>query len=112
VAGLSDDLNFHGNELIDFQTIYQVGSVIGQLPLVWLFPIVPMNWLIPGIEIFWGLFTLLQFRANTYSQLMAYRFFIGFFEVFFNLKMRHAGLYSSDIGTFLHWGALCTWILV
>ncbi|KAL2795219.1 major facilitator superfamily domain-containing protein [Aspergillus keveii] len=80
VAGLSEDLGFHGNELVDFQTIYQVGSVIGQIPFAFLFPKLPMNWLIPGMELFWGVFTLLQFRANSYSELMAYRFLIGLFE--------------------------------
>lgn len=81
VAGLAEDLNFHGNELINMQTIYQVGSVLGQVPLVYLFPLVPMNWLIPGVEVFWGVFTLLQYRAQSYAELMAYRFFIGLFEV-------------------------------
>ncbi|KAL2832324.1 major facilitator superfamily domain-containing protein [Aspergillus pseudoustus] len=80
VAGLSDDLGFHGNQLVDMQTIYQVGSVIGQIPFAFLFPKFPMNWLIPGMELFWGVFTLLQFRANSYSELMAYRFLIGLFE--------------------------------
>lgn len=82
VAGLSDDLNFHGNQLVQFQTINQVGSVIGQIPFAFLFPLCPMNWLIPGMEFLWGIFTLLQYRATTYSELMAYRFFIGLFEVF------------------------------
>lgn len=81
VAGLSDDLNFRGNQLVDFQTISQVAQVIGQIPFAYLFPLLPMNWLVPGTEIFWGIFTLLQYRANSYAEFMAYRFFIGFFEV-------------------------------
>ncbi|KAL2405850.1 putative transporter SEO1 [Exophiala dermatitidis] len=80
VAGLSDDLNFRGNQLVDFQTISQVAQVIGQIPFAYLFPLLPMNWLVPGTEIFWGVFTLLQYRANSYAEFMAYRFFIGFFE--------------------------------
>lgn len=81
VAGLADDLNFHGNELIDFQTIYQVAQVIGQIPFAYLFPLLPMNWLVPATELFWGVFTLLQYRAKSYSEFMAYRFCVGFFEV-------------------------------
>ncbi|KAL2819603.1 MFS general substrate transporter [Aspergillus cavernicola] len=83
VAGLSEDLGFYGNELVDFQTISQVGSVIWQIPFAFLFPKFPMNWLIPGMELFWGVFTLLQYRANSYSEFMAYRFMVGFFEVCF-----------------------------
>lgn len=81
VSGLSEDLQFHGNELVHFQTIFQVGSVIGQLPFALLFPLFPMNYLVPGMELGWGVFTLLQFRANSYAEFMAYRFFVGFFSV-------------------------------
>ena len=39
-----------------------------------------MNWLIPSLDILWGIFTLLQYRTQTYSELMAYRFMVGLFE--------------------------------
>jgi MFS family permease len=80
VSGLSDDLNFHGNELVHFQTIYTLGAVLGQLPFALLFPKVRMNYLVPALDILWGLFTLLQYRAASYSEMMAYRFLVGLFE--------------------------------
>ncbi len=40
-----------------------------------------MNYTIPALEAGWGIFTLLQYRANGFSELMAYRFFVGIFEV-------------------------------
>ncbi|EXJ79749.1 hypothetical protein A1O3_08032 [Capronia epimyces CBS 606.96] len=80
VAGLAEDLNFHGNQLVDFQTISSVAGVIGQIPFAFLFPYMPMNWLVPGVELFWGVFTLLQYRAKSYAEFMAYRFFVGLFE--------------------------------
>ena len=39
-----------------------------------------MNWLIPGLEVLYGVFTLLCYRAQSYSDLMAYRFFVGLFQ--------------------------------
>jgi hypothetical protein len=39
-----------------------------------------MNYTIPALEVGWGIFTLLQYRAQGYSELMAYRFFVGIFE--------------------------------
>lgn len=39
-----------------------------------------MNLLIPSLELGWGIFTLVQYRATGYSELMAYRFMVGFFE--------------------------------
>lgn len=80
VAGLSDELGFHGNELVHLQTIYTVGAVVGQIPFAWLFTKIRMHWLLPGMDMAWGVFTLLQYRSQGYSELMAYRFLIGFFE--------------------------------
>ncbi|KAF9637273.1 Major facilitator superfamily [Lasiodiplodia theobromae] len=80
VAGLSDELGFHGNELVHLQTMYTVGAVVGQLPFAWLFTKVRMHWLLPGMDLAWGVFTLLQYRANGYSEMMAYRFLVGLFE--------------------------------
>jgi hypothetical protein len=81
VSGLKDDLGFYGNELVQLQTIYAVGAVVGQIPLMFLFPLVPMHWLLPTLDIAWGIFTLLQYRSNSYAELAAYRFLIGWFEV-------------------------------
>jgi hypothetical protein len=81
VAGLAEDLGFYGNELVNLQTMYTVGAVVGQIPFAFLFPIFKMNYLIPALELGWGLFTLLQYRTQSYAELMAYRFLVGLFEV-------------------------------
>lgn len=39
--------------------------------------------LIPALDVFWGIFTLLQYRANSFAELAAYRFFVGWFEAAF-----------------------------
>ncbi|KAL7620200.1 MFS transporter (Seo1) [Parahypoxylon ruwenzoriense] len=80
VAGMKEELGFYGNELIQLQTIYIVGAVLGQIPFLFLFTYLPMYWVLPGMDVFWGIFTLLQFRANSYAEMMAYRFFVGWFE--------------------------------
>ncbi|EFX06126.1 major facilitator superfamily transporter [Grosmannia clavigera kw1407] len=80
VSGMKEDLGFYGNQLIQLQTIYIVGAVLGQLPFLFVFTYVPMHYLLPGLDVFWGIFTLLQYRAAGYSEMMAYRFMIGWFE--------------------------------
>lgn len=60
--------------------MYTAGAVIGQLPFTILFPMFPMNYTIPALEAGWGIFTLLQYRAQGYAELMTYRFFVGIFE--------------------------------
>lgn len=81
VSGLKEDLGFYGNELVHLQTNYILGAVLGQLPFMLLFTRVPMYYLIPALDILWGIFTLLQYRAQSYAELMAYRFCVGLFEV-------------------------------
>ncbi|KAI8313746.1 putative transporter SEO1 [Colletotrichum sp. SAR11_59] len=80
VSGMADELGFHGNELVQFQTIFVVGNVVGLLPFIYLFPRVPMHILVPTLDLGWGLFTLLQYRAQSYGEIMAYRFMVSLFE--------------------------------
>lgn len=81
MSGLKEELGFNGNELVHLQTMYILGAVLGQLPFAFAFTKIPMFWLIPSLDIGWGLFTLLQYRVQSYSELMAYRFMVGLFEV-------------------------------
>ncbi|KAK8052569.1 major facilitator superfamily domain-containing protein [Apiospora rasikravindrae] len=83
VAGMKEDLGFHGNELVQLQTLYIVGAVVGQLPFLFLFTYVPLNILIPFMDVCWGVFTLLQFRVTGFAEIAAYRFLVGFFEAAF-----------------------------
>lgn len=80
VSGMSDELNFNGNQLVQFQTIFVVGNVLGLLPFIYLFPRVPMYLLVPTMDLGWGVFTLLQYRAQSYREIMAYRFLVSIFE--------------------------------
>ena len=81
MSGLKEDLGFEGNQLVVLQTLYTVGAVVGQLPFLFVFTHVPMYWLVPFLDISWGIFTLLQYRATSFAELAAYRFLVGWFEV-------------------------------
>lgn len=78
---MKEDLGFEGNQLVELQTMYTVGAVVGQVPFMFLFTFVPMNYLIPFLDVCWGIFTLLQYRATGFAELAAYRFLVGWFEV-------------------------------
>lgn len=80
---MREDLELHSNKLVQFQTMYTVGAVVGQLPFMALLTHVPLQWLIPAADILWGVFTLLQFRVTSHAEVMGYRFLVGFFEVAF-----------------------------
>ena len=84
--------------------MYVVGAVVGQLPFTFIFPMFPMNYTIPALELGWGIFTLLQYRTETFAELMAYRFLVGLFEV------RASNVSKCKVltkpGCILPWGAL------
>ncbi|KAK7538340.1 major facilitator superfamily transporter [Phyllosticta citribraziliensis] len=89
VAGLKEDLGFNGNELVQLQTYYVIGAVVGQIPVMFLLTYIPMHWLIPFLDVAWGVFTLLQYRVTGYAELAAYRFLIGWFEAAFFPAMHY-----------------------
>ncbi|TIA13627.1 MFS general substrate transporter [Aureobasidium pullulans] len=73
VSGMSDDLGFEGNELVHFQTMYNLGAVLGQLPFALLFPKIRMNILVPALDILW------VSCARLFGD-HGHRFLVGLFE--------------------------------
>ncbi|KAJ5112489.1 hypothetical protein N7532_000534 [Penicillium argentinense] len=98
VSGLKEDLGLYGNELVQLQMMYTIGAVVGQLPFAFLFTKLPMHWIIPFMDIAWGIFTLVQYRANSYAELAAYRFLVGWFEAAYYPGMHYifGSWYRSD----------------
>lgn len=97
VSGMKDDLGFAGNELVQLQTMYTVGAVVGQLPFMFIFTLFPMNWVIPFLDVCWGIFTLLQYRANSFAEMAAYRFLVGWFEVCVAAPSSYHFIYASPL---------------
>ncbi|KAF1960184.1 major facilitator superfamily transporter [Byssothecium circinans] len=89
VAGMKEDLGFYGNELVQLQTLFTLGSVLGQIPFLFIMTYIPIQYLIPVCDIMWGIFTLLQYRVHSYAELAAYRFLIGWFEAAFFPAMHY-----------------------
>ena len=87
VSGLKEELGFEGNELVQLQTVFTVATVVAQLPAPFLFTRVPLHILMPTMEILWGVFNLVQYRANSFSHLVAFRLMVGIFEVSSNAAM-------------------------
>jgi len=78
VSGMKEDLGFYGNELVQLQTIYTVAYTVFMIPFTLL--AAKYRFVIPACDFMWGVFTLLQYRANSFSELAAYRFLVGAFE--------------------------------
>lgn len=78
ISGMKEDLGFYGNELVQLQTVYNVSYTVFMIPVTLLS--VKYRNVIPACEMLWGIFTLLQYRATSFGELAAYRFFVGAFE--------------------------------
>ncbi|VVT55669.1 uncharacterized protein SAPINGB_P004686 [Magnusiomyces paraingens] len=83
VSGMKEDLRMKGNDLVNTQAVYTVGSVVFQLPMMYLIHRYPTNIILPVMDLGWGLFTLAIYQSHSLRDLQAYRFFVGVFEAAF-----------------------------
>lgn len=80
VSGMKEDLGMKGNDLVNTQIVYTVGSVVFQIPFMYIIHKYPTHIILPVMDLGWGMFTLATYRANTVGELQVYRFFVGVFE--------------------------------
>lgn len=80
VTNMREDIGMKGNDLVVVQALFTVGSCVFQLPFMYLFVHVPLNIMLPVMDLGWGLFTLLTYRANSVGYVMGMRFMVGTFE--------------------------------
>ncbi|CAH00725.1 putative permease SEO1 [Kluyveromyces lactis] len=80
VSGMKEEIGFKGNDLVNTQVMYTVGNIIFQIPFIFILNKVPLNYVLPGLDICWSLLTLGAAYVDTVPHLKAIRFFIGAFE--------------------------------
>ncbi|KAF2656229.1 MFS general substrate transporter [Lophiostoma macrostomum CBS 122681] len=80
LSGMEEDLEMYGNQLVTATSIWTVGYVIGQIPSNLLLTRVSPRWVIPTLEIGWGVATFALSGVKNYKALYALRFLVGLFE--------------------------------
>ncbi|KAE9990128.1 hypothetical protein EG327_001816 [Venturia inaequalis] len=80
LSGMQEDLSMYKNELVTSTSIWTVGYVIGQIPSNLLLTRVSPRWVIPTLEVGWGIATICTSRVESYQALYALRFLVGLFE--------------------------------
>lgn len=80
VSGMKEDLRMKGNDLINTTSLYTVGTILFQLPMMYVIHRYPTHIILPVMDLGWGLFTLAIYRSNGLGELKGYRFFVGVFE--------------------------------
>ncbi|KAE8391409.1 putative pantothenate transporter [Aspergillus alliaceus] len=80
VSGLKEDFTLNGNELNYFNICYYAAYVLFQIPgLLMMSRPKSARWLLPSLEILWGVCTFAQSRVANVSQLYVIRFLVGMF---------------------------------
>ncbi|KAI0001246.1 MFS general substrate transporter [Xylariaceae sp. FL0662B] len=81
VSGLREDFGLYGNELNYFNVVYYVAYVVFQIPGLLLMSRPRLaRWLLPSLEILWGVCTFAQSRVTNVHQLYTCRFLVGMLE--------------------------------
>lgn len=80
VSGMKEELNFKGNDLVHTQIMYTIGNIVFQIPFLFCLHRIPLNFVLPFLDISWSLLTVGAAYVNSVSHLKAIRFFIGAFE--------------------------------
>ncbi|RDW59119.1 allantoate permease-3 [Coleophoma crateriformis] len=80
LSGMEEDLKMYGNQLVTSTSIFTVGYVIGQIPSNLLLTRVSPRWVIPMLEVGWGICTICTSSVKSYKALYALRFLVGLFE--------------------------------
>ncbi|GLI79150.1 hypothetical protein PoHVEF18_007478 [Penicillium ochrochloron] len=74
LSGMEEDLEMYGNQLVT------MGYVIGQIPCNLLLTRVSPRWVIPSLEVGWGVAVICMSSVKSYNALYALRFLVGIFE--------------------------------
>ncbi|KAK7989936.1 hypothetical protein PG989_010251 [Apiospora arundinis] len=80
VSGMREDLAMLGTEFNLAQTCFAVGQILGPIPANLLLTWIPPRFLLPGLELVWGMLTIGTYAITNVNQLYPIRFIIGFLE--------------------------------
>ncbi|GMM27673.1 hypothetical protein DAMA08_003890 [Martiniozyma asiatica (nom. inval.)] len=77
VAGLKESIGMKGNDLVNTQIMFSIGNVIFQIPFMYILVALPLNYVLPGLDIVWSILTIVTAFVHDVPGLKAIRFFIG-----------------------------------
>jgi MFS transporter, ACS family, pantothenate transporter len=77
---MKEDLNFHGNQLNQINTVFTVGYIIGQVPSNLALYYIKPRIFFPSMVLLWGALTMVTASVQHPTSIMAIRFFQGIAE--------------------------------
>ncbi|EGW35426.1 putative permease [Spathaspora passalidarum NRRL Y-27907] len=80
VGGLKEAINMQGNDFVNTGVMFSVGNIIFQIPFMYILYAVPLNYVLPALDLCWSILTVCLYRVENVATLKALRFLIGAFE--------------------------------
>lgn len=80
IGGLKEDIGMKGNDLVNTQVMFSIGNIVFQIPFMYILYALPLNYVLPSLDICWSILTVCLYRVTSVKQLKVLRFFIGAFE--------------------------------
>lgn len=77
VAGMKEGVGMKGNDLVETQIMFSIGNVIFQIPFMYILVALPLNYVLPGLDLVWSILTVVTAYVHNVPGLKAIRFFIG-----------------------------------
>ncbi|RLV96183.1 putative transporter SEO1 [Spathaspora sp. JA1] len=80
VGGLKESINMQGNDFVNTQVLFSVGNIVFQIPFMYVLYALPLNYVLPTLDICWSILTVALYKVENVATLKALRFLIGAFE--------------------------------
>ena len=80
VGGMKEGLHMQGNDFVNTQVMFSIGNIVLQIPFMYVFYAMPLNYFMPAMELCWSILTVLLYKSGNVAGLKAIRFLIGALE--------------------------------
>ncbi|CAI5756052.1 unnamed protein product [Candida verbasci] len=80
IGGLKEAIDMQGNDFVNTQVMFSVGNIIFQIPFMYILYALPLNYVLPTLDICWSIITICLSQSKNVAGLKAMRFFVGAFE--------------------------------
>lgn len=80
IGGLEEGIGMVKNDLVNTQVMFNIGNIVFQIPFMYVLYALPLNYVLPSLDLCWSILTICLYRVTSVWQLKALRFFIGAFE--------------------------------
>lgn len=80
IGGMKEGVGMKGNDLVNVQVMFKIGNIIFQIPFMYVLYGLPLNFVLPALDVCWSILTVCIYRVESVGQLKAIWFFVGAFE--------------------------------